>query len=138
MTHAKRRLVAFFTTLAIALAPGLAATPAHAQKDEEVFPMAPVEVTSPWVVVPPSIKQAPKPPYPESARARDQQGTVSLLIRVRSDGTVGDVKVRKSSGNTTLDEAATNGARAWTFVPARRGPTSIDAWVEVPVEFKLH
>jgi protein TonB len=51
---------------------------------------------------------------------------------------VGEVKVRKSSGNQVLDEAATSGARAWTFVPARRGPNSIEAWVEVPVEFKLH
>jgi protein TonB len=100
--------------------------------------MAPIEVTSPWVVVPPSVKNAPKPPYPEIARRRDEQGNVLLLLRVRADGAVGEVKVRKSSGNPALDEAAASGARTWTFVPARRGPTPIEAWVEVPVEFKLH
>jgi protein TonB len=134
MTHPARHLVGLLALLVVALEP----PSAHAQKDDEVFPMAPVEVTSPWVVVPPSVKAAPKPPYPEGARSRDQQGAVSLLIRVRADGTVGEVKVRKSSGHATLDEAATAGARAWTFVPARRGPTPIEAWVEVPVEFKLY
>lgn len=138
MTYAKRCFIGSLPTLVIALGLAPGNPPAHAQKDDEVFPMAPIEVTSPWVVVPPSLKESPKPPYPEGARARDQQGAVLLLIRVRTDGSAGEVKVRKSSGNETLDEAATKGARAWTFVPARRGPTPIEAWVEVPVEFKLH
>ena len=102
MTLVARCLVASLTALSIALAP--ASAPAQAQKDDQVFPMAPVEITSPWVVVPPSVKNTPKPPYPEAARARDQQGTVSLLIRVRPDGTVGEVRVRKSSGNASMAE----------------------------------
>lgn len=136
MNHPRRWLVGSSTALAMALWPP-ASTPAHAQKDDEVFQLNPVEISASWMVVAPNLKDAPKPPYPESARKRDVQGNVLLLIRVQVDGTVGEVKVRRSSGDTSLDSAASNGARMWTFVPARRGPNPVEAWVEVPVEFKL-
>jgi protein TonB len=137
MTDTIRPLVTRLARLVLALAVVAGSLPASAQQEEPVFPLGPVEVTSPWKVVPPSMKNAPKPPYPEGARTRGEQGSVSLLVRVRADGSVGEVKVRQTSGNPALDEAAVNGARAWTFVPARRGPTPIEAWVEVPVEFRL-
>jgi TonB family protein len=133
----RTRMALPLSTVALALALGASGAAAQAQQDEPVFSLSPVEVTSPWIPVPPSLKQAPKPPYPEGARVRGEQGTVLILVRVRSDGTVDDVKLRKSSGTTALDEAAVKGARVWTFVPARRGPNPIEAWVEVPVEFKL-
>jgi TonB family protein len=137
MTVTARGVVPRFVPLVVALGllTGIAA--AQGQKEDPVFNLGPVEVKSPWVLVPPSLKDVPKPPYPEGARARGEQGSVSLLVRVRADGSVGEVKVRQSSGHAALDEAAVTGARAWTFVPARRGPNPIEAWVEVPVEFKL-
>jgi protein TonB len=138
MTTTVRSRVRRLARLAMILALGLGAGRAWAQAPkEEPFQLGPVEVTAPWVLVPPSIKNAPKPAYPAGPRTRGEQGTVSVLIQVRPDGSVGEVAVKKSSGNAALDEAATSGVRAWTFVPARRGPNPVEHMVEVPVVFRL-
>jgi len=118
-------------------------TPLNAQergtppKEAEVFSLEPVTVTAPWPLIPPQYKEVHTPPYPEAARAREKEGTVFLLLLVRPDGSVGAVKVQKSSGHRLLDEAATQAAKTWTFIPARRGPAPIEAWAEVPVKFEL-
>lgn len=44
--------------------------------------------------------------YPEEARRRRLSGTVMLDVAVNRDGSVGDISIRKSSGNTVLDDAA--------------------------------
>jgi len=71
------------------------------------------------------------------ARHRGWEGTVVLLLQVRADGTVGEVKIREGSGKPILDEAAANAAKHWTFIPATRGPKSVEAWLRVPVKFEL-
>lgn len=45
--------------------------------------------------------------------------------------------MKSSSGSPVLDEAGLKAVAGWTFVPARRGPRAVDAWVEVPVKFAL-
>jgi protein TonB len=103
-----------------------------AAAQEQVIPLAPVEVTAPWPLIPPRYKEVPEPPYPEGARAREEEGAVALLVRVRPGGGVGEVKVQKSSGNPLLDEPAVKGAKVWTFIPARQGPTPVEVWVGCP------
>lgn len=114
-----------------------AQTPGATPKGEEVFSVDPVVVTAPWPLVPPQLKNISKPPYPEPARAREQQGTVLLLLKVRPDGKVAEVKVQETSGYGILDEAAATAAWNWTFVPATQGPKHVEAWVQVPVKFEL-
>ncbi|RMO67978.1 Ferric siderophore transport system protein, TonB family [Pseudomonas syringae pv. aptata] len=36
-----------------------------------------------------------------------------------------------------LDEAAQAAVRQWTFIPAKRGDTPVEGWVNVPMAFKL-
>jgi protein TonB len=55
---------------------------------------------------------------------------------VRSNGSVGDVKVLQGLGGG-LDERAIEAVRQWRFSPARRQGTPVDVIVEVAVEFKL-
>jgi protein TonB len=139
MNAAARRVALSLSALALGLSPHLPAAraQAQAQKEDQPFQLAPVEITAPWILVPPSTKEAPKPAYPAGPRTRGEQGTVSVLIQVRADGSVGTVTVKKSSGNPALDEAAVTGVRSWTFVPARRGPNPVEHMVEVPVVFRL-
>jgi protein TonB len=131
----RRRIVAVVAVSALLLpAPG---SPVAGQEEEQAIPLAPIDVTAQYVLTPPEIKSVSKPTYPETARRREEQGTVNLTVKVLADGSVGDVNVRKSSGSRTLDDAAAAEAKAWTFTPARRGPRNVEAWVEIPVKFQL-
>ena len=77
-----------------------------------------------------------KPDYTEEARRRGVEGDVVLEIVVRSNGTVGDVRVMQGLGGG-LDQRAIDAVRQWKFSPARRFGTPVDVMVEVAVEFKL-
>ena len=79
----------------------------------------------------------PKPPYPLAARRRGQEGRVLLTVQVRADGSSGTVRLKKTSGYELLDESALNTVRDWRFIPARRGDTAVESWVDVPVTFRL-
>jgi protein TonB len=69
--------------------------------------------------------------YPPEAIRRGQEGYVILSIRVGEGGIPKEVRVTRSSGARSLDEAARNGV-------ARAAPLpSVPGWVEVPVRFVL-
>jgi protein TonB len=89
------------------------------------------------VFSPPTYRSAPPPSYPPFARDRGLEGTGLFDVQVLEDGRVGEVKVKRSTGETVLDEAATQTIRSWIFEPGRRGPTAVVSWVEVPVRFSL-
>jgi protein TonB len=79
----------------------------------------------------------PKPPYPFAARQRGQAGRVILRAYVRADGTTSEVGIKQSSGYEALDNAALRTVQRWHFLPARRGTVAVDAWVEIPITFRL-
>lgn len=90
---------------------------------------------------PPSFNAAylrnPLPPYPLVARRNGEQGTVTLKVRVTREGIAASVAVEKTSGSAHLDDAALETVRTWRFVPARQGSQPVEAWVLVPVVFRL-
>jgi protein TonB len=109
-------------------------------------PPTPVAGTSPLAVdvaatIPPSFRadylSNPPPTYPRRARRAGLEGTVRLKVRVTAAGAPDTVEIETSSGFETLDLAALNAVKGWQFVPARRGADRIDAWVIVPVVFRL-
>ncbi len=77
-----------------------------------------------------------KPDYTEDARRRGLSGDVVLEIVVKSDGSVGTVRVVQGLG-AGLDQRAVDAVRQWRFTPARRLGTPVDVLVEVAVEFRL-
>jgi TonB family protein len=77
-----------------------------------------------------------KPVYTEDGRRRGVEGEVVLEVVVRSDGTVGTVRILQGLGSG-LDHRATDAIRQWRFSPARRYGTPVDVLVEVAVEFRL-
>ena len=93
-------------------------------------------------IVPPNFVAAylnnPPPVYPYAAKLRRETGEVRLRVLVTVDGTAGDVKIEKSSGSSSLDQAARDIVfKRWRFVPAKRGDEAVEAWVIVPVVFEL-
>jgi protein TonB len=82
--------------------------------------------------------QPTPPPYPSYARSLNITGTVILRALVGRDGNTREVKVWRSSGHPQLDRAAYDAALKWAFAPASVGGQPIDAWVEVPVHFRLN
>jgi len=87
-------------------------------------------------ITPPSIQREVKADYTEEARHRNIEGDVVLEIVVRSDGSVGSVKLLQGLG-AGLDQRASEAVRQWRFNPARRYGVPVDVIVEVAVEFKL-
>ena len=80
----------------------------------------------------------PPPNYPVFALRRLQQGTVLLRVKVSIEGKAEVIELNKSSGFKLLDETAQNTVKTWRFVPAKRGDNAVNAWVIVPITFKLN
>ncbi len=88
--------------------------------------------------VSPKALDNPKPPYPDLARRRGQEGGVLLRVAVDAQGKVTQTRVETSSGHSLLDQAAQNAVRKWNFSPARVAGLPVAGEVLVPVEFRLN
>ena len=79
----------------------------------------------------------PRPAYPALSRRLREQGIVLLEILILPDGTVGEVKIKESSGFKRLDDTAVKAVKQWKYTPARRGNEPIAYWYLQPLEFSL-
>jgi len=66
-----------------------------------------------------------------------QEGEVRLKVRVSPGGVAEEVQLARSSGHDLLDEAARSAVKTWRFLPATQGGLPVEAWVVVPVRFRL-
>ncbi len=87
-------------------------------------------------IEPPRLLREVKADYTEDARQHGLAGDVVMEIVVRTDGSVGDVKILQGLGGG-LNDRAVQAVRQWRFSPARRQGAPVDVIVEVAVEFKL-
>jgi protein TonB len=74
------------------------------------------------------------PKYPIESRRKREQGTVILAVSVTPAGSVGEVRVAKSSGFERLDKAALDAVRRWRWSPTMRdgAPVEIRGTVDIP------
>ena len=79
----------------------------------------------------------PRPAYPLAARRRGDQGTVLIRVLVTAEGLAAAAGLEKTSGHSSLDEAALTAVKSWRFVPARQGAQAIESPYVVPIVFKL-
>ena len=90
---------------------------------------------------PPDFRAAylrnPAPAYPTAARRNGEEGTVTLRVLVSTEGAPREVMLERSSGSSSLDAAALATVKTWRFTPARRGGEAQEAWVLVPIVFRL-
>jgi TonB family protein len=85
----------------------------------------------------PRYAENPKPAYPQEAREKGYEGEVVLRVEVLSNGRVGQIEVRKSSGFELLDHSALTTVKQWRFIPAKKGDIAIPLWVNIPIKFQL-
>ena len=85
----------------------------------------------------PRYHENPHPAYPRLARLRGHEGVVLLAVEVLSNGKVGRLRVKTSSGHALLDQSALAGLKKWTFEPGRKLGVPVAMWVDVPVRFHL-
>jgi protein TonB len=79
----------------------------------------------------------PAPRYPSMSKRLNETGSVLLRVLVKADGKAADVKLKKSSGFSRLDDAAMSAVRDWRFLPAKSNGKPIDYWYDVPINFRL-
>ena len=111
--------------------PSLIVPETPAQSETEAAP----PVTPPMLDA--TYLQNPAPVYPYQSRYRREEGEVLLEVFIREDGSVGEVRVKRTSGHPSLDQSALDAVQRWRFLPARRGNEAIPYWYELPVEFSL-
>ncbi len=75
--------------------------------------------------------------YPPDAFRAREEGRVLMKVQVAASGEVGDISIIERSGSKTLDQAAVEEVRKWTFSPAIKDGKAIDSSVEVPVAYSL-
>lgn len=112
-----------------------------------VHAQAPVKVVKQVVRVP-VVQHVSRPPsltkpencrddYPFFARIFDREGTTELAFTVLADGTVGNVKIVKSSGSEALDDSAVDCVTKWHYRPAIKDDQIVDMPMSVNVTWKL-
>ncbi|WP_143308230.1 TonB family protein [Candidatus Entotheonella palauensis] len=79
----------------------------------------------------------PSPEYPIKARLRGWEGTVSLRVEMLPDGTIGTIKIAKSSGHDILDTAARNVLKQWRHRPPSQPDQPPTTWTTLHFNFKL-
>jgi protein TonB len=96
----------------------------------------------PEPVIPPRVDAShlnnPAPVYPAICRRLGEQGRVLFDVYILADGTVGEIKLKQSSGYPRLDESAYRAVRNWRYVPAHRGSEPIPYWYVQPITFTLN
>lgn len=107
-----------------------------------IAPSAAMAATTPplpILVTAPRYRLRPTPPaYPPRAVELGLTGTVLVRARVTPDGSTEETRLWRSSGHPLLDYAALSAVRRWAFEPASVEGRRVEAWVEVPVHFRLN
>ena len=78
-----------------------------------------------------------KPQYPAEDVQASHEGKVTLGFLVNENGKVKDSKVIKSSGFTTLDEAARSALAQCSFQPAVKKGKAVQDWTKVQYVWEL-
>lgn len=97
------------------------------------MPAGPIHMTNP------RYRRPPTPPvYPTRARELGITGTVLVRALISPDGDTRDCRVQRSSGHPQLDGAAVDAVRRWAFEPASHAGRRVEAWVEIPIHFRIN
>lgn len=79
-----------------------------------------------------------QPAYPSASVRLGEEGTVTVEVRVGTDGRVRESRLRHSSGFPRLDAAALEEARrVWRLKPATVDGVPVEAWHAVRISFRL-
>lgn len=80
---------------------------------------------------------SPQPAIPDDLRNDVLTASMIAEFAVQSDGTPGEIKVVKSTGNKELDDIALETARKWRFKPATRDGQATEGRVRLHIDFEV-
>jgi TonB family protein len=75
--------------------------------------------------------------YPEKARKAGKEGKVMCRALIGKDGKVKKVNIEYSD-DKIFDKAAKDAVKKAKFTPAKKNDKPVEAWVTLPINFKLH
>jgi TonB family protein len=87
-------------------------------------------------ITPPKPREKREPAYSDEARIARHQGSVLMSIVIDVDGSVRDIRLKRSLG-FGLDEAAYEAVRSWKFEPSMRYDEPVAVAANVEVNFRL-
>lgn len=131
-----RQTVRIVAVLALFLVSAME-SPAQILTSAEANPSGQPAASAPNAIIPPLRIAFKSCPYPAVADRLNLQGTTLVAVHVTAKGTVGNVTVKKSSGNDVLDAASVQCAKTWTFRPATRTGTPIESTIEQTVQWVI-
>lgn len=112
-------------------------------------PQAPPKVVAPppprkVQITPPSMKSSPRSLasalnscYPSASRRLNEEGKVTVVVTIGTNGKMSGMQVAQSSGFERLDSAAECVLRKLTFNPGQRDGQAVEAQATLPITFKL-
>ena len=107
------------------------------QAAEKPWPPVGVARLGPEVTAPEVVKEE-KPKYTPEAMDAKIQGMVVMEAVIERDGTVGEVRVKKSLDRTYgLDDQAVRALKRWRFKPGKKNGVEVPVLVEVEMTFTL-
>ena len=75
--------------------------------------------------------------YPKKAKKAGIDGTIRVNVKVSKGGRILETKILDSFGDKDCEKAAIDAIKKVRWRPAKKGDKTVEAWVEVPVEFKI-
>jgi TonB family protein len=81
------------------------------------------------------VSMTPLPPI--SLRSCGTGMRVIVLMHILQDGTVEDMKMLGSSGDSEWDSLALQAMRQWRYDPPRRNGVSVDVWIRQPLVIRI-
>ncbi|MGH7469681.1 MAG: TonB family protein [Longimicrobiales bacterium] len=103
-----------------------------------VAPALAVDTLLPKLLNPVDVQEATRRYYTASLRDASIEGTPHVSVHITDAGEVAIARLRQSSGNEALDQAALRVAGVMRFVPARFNDRPIPIWFDVAIEFSRH
>jgi protein TonB len=117
--------------------PAAAAQPAMSQAPEPAVRGGSAIITGVTSSASP-LYRPPEPRYPDSARRRNETGTVHVRVQVDESGRVTQVEVVTSSGSRELDRLAQDYYAQWRWRPAMRNGQPVAGSVVTAITFRLN
>lgn len=127
--------VATTSTIGDPPSPGPVADPGPAVRAVEPPPM----VMPPLIAATPDPRFADgfQPDYPGIELRAQREGSVTVRIRIGTDGRVKQVEAVRATSAAFLDATRRQALGRWRFRPATRGGEPQESWREMTVHFRL-
>ncbi|SFM11798.1 energy transducer TonB [Pelosinus propionicus] len=129
-------------TMTEAEAPSSSASSSSSEASSSSSSAAPAAVSgggSRGGIAAPGILSRVDPSYPAEARQAGLEGTAELRVQILANGRPGEISVSKSTGHSSLDDAAVAAVAKWRFIPAkdRDSGKTVSCYTSLPVSFRL-